>query len=256
MTVLRSLIMAFACFSRIPMPTVEWRPESMRFMLCFFPLIGAIIGGLICVWLALCDALAFGDLLRAGGVTLIPIVVTGGIHLDGFADVVDAQSSHASPERKREILKDPHAGAFAIIAVASYILAYFAFATELSHIWVVGGLLVGMHMFSRVLSGIATSTFPKNEGRGMLAQFHDAAEKSAVVALLAELVVCIVLCTVIAPIVGASMIIGGLACVGVLAWFARSQFGGMSGDLAGWFLQVAELVMLACLVVVGKLVGL
>ena len=238
------------------MPNIEWKPESMRFMLCFFPLIGAVIGAFVCAWLALCDALACADVLRAAGVALIPIAVTGGIHLDGFADVVDAQSSHASPERKREILKDPHAGAFAIIAVASYILAYFALATELPHVWAAGGLLVGMHMLSRVLSGIATTTFPKNAGKGMLAQFHDSADKAAVIALLAELVVCIVLCVVLAPLVGVAMVVGGLVCLGVLAWFARSQFGGMSGDLAGWFLQVAELVMLACLVFVGKMVGL
>lgn len=55
--------------------------------------------------------------------TLIPVLITGGIHLDGFADTVDAMSSYAERERRLEILKDPHTGAFAIIGLCCYFLA-------------------------------------------------------------------------------------------------------------------------------------
>ena len=48
----------------------------------------------------------------------------------------------------------------------------------------------------------------------------------------------------------------GLACLGLLYPFAQSQFGGMSGDLAGFFLQVAELAMIVALVVISKVVAL
>ena len=59
--------------------------------------------------------LGCGLFLQAAGFTLLPVVVTGGIHLDGFGDTLDALASHAEPERKREILKDPRAGIFAVI---------------------------------------------------------------------------------------------------------------------------------------------
>ena len=124
MSVLRSLVIAFACFSKLPMPRVDWEPRAMRYSMCFFPLIGLVIGLIIWGWLALAAWLDLGVLLRATGVLLVSLAVTGGIHMDGFADVVDAQSSHAEPERKRQILKDPHTGAFAIIGVAAYLLAY------------------------------------------------------------------------------------------------------------------------------------
>ena len=113
MDVLRSLVIAFACFSKIPMPRVDWREQSMRYCMCFFPLIGLVIGLCLWVWAWLCGALGFGSVLRGAGIALLPLAVTGGIHMDGFADVVDAQSSHAEPDRKRQILKDPHTGAWA-----------------------------------------------------------------------------------------------------------------------------------------------
>ena len=57
---------------------------------------------------------------------LLPLLVTGGIHLDGFLDVADARSSHQSRARKLEILKDSHVGAFAVIAMGCYLLLYTA----------------------------------------------------------------------------------------------------------------------------------
>jgi cobalamin synthase len=53
----------------------------------------------------------------------LSVALTGAIHVDGFLDTCDAAFSGASPERRREILKDPHHGSFAI--------AYFAVAAVL-----------------------------------------------------------------------------------------------------------------------------
>ncbi len=95
-------------FSRVPMPKVAWKPENMRFALAALPLVGALIGALLWGWAWLCGVLSIGKILFAAGMTLLPLLVSGGIHLDGFCDTVDALSSHATQERKREILKDPH----------------------------------------------------------------------------------------------------------------------------------------------------
>ena len=55
-------------------------------------------------------------------ILLIPILVTGGFHLDGYMDVKDALSSFADREKKLEILKDPNVGSFAIIGIISRII--------------------------------------------------------------------------------------------------------------------------------------
>ncbi len=87
----------------------------MRYMMCFFPLIGVVIGVLLQGLGILCTWLSFGDTMRGASFVLLSVLVTGGIHMDGFLDTTDALSSWQPREKKLEILKDSHAGAFAII---------------------------------------------------------------------------------------------------------------------------------------------
>ena len=75
---------AFSMYSKIPMPQFEWKDEDMRYALCFFPWVGAVIGVLWYLWKWICDRFAVGTLCYAVVGTAIPILVTGGFHVDGF----------------------------------------------------------------------------------------------------------------------------------------------------------------------------
>ena len=255
MNILRSIVMAFCMFSRIPMPTVEWKNENMRYMLCAFPLVGAVIGLVLWLWQLLSAALGFGPLLWAAGLTLLPVAVTGGIHMDGFCDVSDALASHAPPEKKRAILKDSHTGAFAIITLGCYLLAYAALASEMP---VTGRsvLLLGlMHVLSRILSGTISLIFPKSDGEGLLRTFTLSADKKPAVAiLLVLLLLCAGALILVKPVTGAVMVLGGLLTALWMKRLSAREFGGMSGDLSGYFLQLAELIMLLCCVILQKVV--
>ena len=55
---------------------------------------------------------------------LVPVIVTGGIHVDGLLDTSDALSSWRDREKRLEILKDSHAGAFAVITACVYFYGY------------------------------------------------------------------------------------------------------------------------------------
>lgn len=119
-------LIAFSMYSKIPMPQSEWTDENMSLAMCFFPWVGAVIGLASWVvyqaggWLAdRQETLSSGipgssNLFLTILLVLIPIFITGGIHLDGFLDTQDALSSYQPMERRLEILKDSHAGAFAI----------------------------------------------------------------------------------------------------------------------------------------------
>ena len=252
---LRSLIIAFSTFSQIPMPNVEWKPESMRYMMCFFPLVGVVIGLLLVGWVWLSNALGFGPILRGAGIVLIPAAVSGGIHLDGFADTCDALASNAGPERRAEILKDSHTGAFAVIGLCMYFVAYFAFAVELDSATQLLPLVVAPFL-SRCLSGIATVSFAPGVGKGMQFEFHNSASRRSVLIILVSMTVASAIVLLAAnPIMGICMMCVGLLCLGGLYLLSENSFMGMSGDLAGFFLQMCELLLLACIVVVGKLMG-
>ena len=105
-----SCVIAFSTYSRIPMPQVEWNEKNMRHTLAFFPLVGAAVGADLLA--GGCDRLSAG--VRHGPPRRPPYCRAGGghrgIHLDGYCDTVDALASHASREKKLEILKDSSAG--------------------------------------------------------------------------------------------------------------------------------------------------
>ena len=124
MIVWQTIAVAFAMFSAVPVPQPVWNEKNMRYALCAFPLVGAVCALAWWGWAVASAHFSFPDLLRAAGLCLIPVFVTGGIHLDGYADTCDALASCASPEKKQEILKDPRCGAFALIRLCTYFVAY------------------------------------------------------------------------------------------------------------------------------------
>ena len=173
MKVLESIVVAFSMYSKIPMPHIEWNKENMKNVLCFFPWVGAVAGVLVWLWFLVSDQLGFGVMLRASVAVLIPVLVTGGIHLDGLLDTADALSSWQTRERRLEILKDSHAGAFAIIVCCGYFLAAFGIWTE-AGAEDIGVLAVGF-ILSRALNGFGICTFPCAKNSGLAATFAQAA---------------------------------------------------------------------------------
>ncbi len=101
MTLLETAAVAFAMFSAVPVPQPVWNEKNMRYALCAFPLVGVVCGLAWWGWAALAARLSFPLLLRAAGLCLAPVLVTGGIHLDGYADTCDALASCAAPEKSR-----------------------------------------------------------------------------------------------------------------------------------------------------------
>ena len=67
MKLLKALIISFSMYSGIPMPQFEWKEEDMKYMLCFFPWIGAVIGLGIVLWSMLCKQAELGMLCYTMG---------------------------------------------------------------------------------------------------------------------------------------------------------------------------------------------
>jgi adenosylcobinamide-GDP ribazoletransferase len=251
MTILRSIAMALTLFSRLPMPTLDWQRGNMRYALAALPLVGVLIALLLQAWLWLSNWLGFGPLLLAAGLTLLPVLISGGIHLDGYCDTADALASRAEPARKREILKDPHAGAFAAIAVAAYLVLYFALAAELPRSTTVVGLLGCATVASRGFGALAALSFPSVKNGGLLNTLQGNSSKAAVLICIIWLVAAYALAAWLSWQAALALMGAALLVVLYVRIMAVRQFGGISGDLIGFLIQLAEIAALIALVVCG-----
>lgn len=251
-SIFNGLIIAVAMYSKIPIPKVEWDKKNMKYALCFFPVIGLVIGALIYGWSRVCEACGFGQVCFAMVGAVIPVLVTGGIHLDGFMDTTDALHSYDKKEKKLEILKDPHVGAFAVIAAVCFFMLYSA---GLTLIWKEDQLLLLWMSFliSRTLSGMSLVWFPAAKKEGLLYSFSSAAHKRTVrvvlVTLLAMEFISVVL---IDPVIGAVMALAAMWVWTYYYYMSKKQFGGITGDLAGYFLCLCELSSVLLIGMIGR----
>lgn len=253
MKVLRSLAVAFALYSRLPVPAVEWTQESLAWGLCCFPAVGLAVGGVLLLWCVLCQWLAVGPLLFAAGGVLLPLFITGGIHLDGLCDVCDALGSHQGRERRLEIMHDPHIGAFGVIGCGCWLIAAFALWGEVDITSEDRLVLALIPVLSRTLSAYAAVTLPSARKGGLLAQFTDAAQPARCRWVL--LGMALILFWVMGSLgCGMAAVAGAVLTYFWYRTLALREFGGVTGDLAGYFLQMCELACLFSLVVAQKVV--
>lgn len=241
---IRAFLIACSIYSSIPVWQFEWKDEDMKYMMCFFPWIGAVIGALLYGWSRISSALQAGELCYALIGAAIPLAVTGGFHVDGFMDSMDAFHSWQPKERKLEILKDSHIGAFSVIMLVLYGLIYLAAFSEIRDEKFLTIVCAGFFL-SRTLSGIAVVSFPCAKKEGLLYTFADSAHKRNVRAAL------YLQCGLaVAFMLKQDLAAGGLTALAAFAAFAyyyrktKKLLGGITGDTAGYFVLICEEAML------------
>lgn len=254
--VFSGLLVAFGLYSALPLPQIEWKKNTMRYALGFLPLIGVIVGACEFGWLLLAQRLGLTDMLYAAGAVLIPIVLTGGIHLDGFTDTCDALCSYGDREKRLEILKDPHVGAFGVLWLIVLLLAQFGLFAQLYETPKKAVLLLVGYALARALGGgmIVTQKCAKNSGLAKM--FADSSDKKAVANIMHvwEIAAVFMLILLNVPY-------GILAGTAVLLFYVyhirhcKKVFGGITGDLCGMCITVCETIVLLCAVVGGVISG-
>ncbi len=225
------------------MPRFEWKEDDMATSLDFFPLVGLVIAALISV-LNIGPLTLIDPYVRAILSVLIPILITGGFHLDGFMDTSDALNSYGEHEKKLEILKDPHIGAFSVISLVK--LMMIALASSV-FILTSDGLTKEtvitcscIFVVSRCISGLTSLFLKKAKKSGMLSKEAGNVRKGTVILLSVQLIAASCAMIVLDPV----------TAIPALAFFAgytlyykhktKKEFGGVTGDTAGLFVSVSE----------------
>ena len=219
----------------VPAPGGEWSARAASRSVAWFPAVGLGIGGAVAAvnWAA---RLAMPDLPAAALALAAGVVLTGALHLDGLADTSDGLFGGKSPKRRLEIMKDPSIGVFGVAAVVLVLVTKWAGLSSFPDLngWaaiavaVMGGRLA-------VVASMAAFQYRNSDGLGT--PFRG----TSLIAYLAASVFATALAYVLAGPLGlAALACAALVGFGVSAIAARKLGGGVTGDVYGASIELAE----------------
>ena len=233
---LKAFYLALSFLTRIPSPSLpEVQPADFGRAALFYPLVGLIIGAILCLPLLLLPEAE--PLLLAAIITVLWAVVTGGLHLDGVADGADAWlGGWGDEEKTHRILKDPLVGAAGAIAIASTLLLKWAALTVLiEHQY--GWIILFAPVLGRSMILLLFLTTPYVRAGGLASAVTEHMPRTAAQALV---VVVVVLAAVIAW--------QGLLLALIGFWLLRrlmlQRLQGCTGDTAGASVEFGEMFWL------------
>lgn len=252
------LLVAFSLYSAVPVPQVQWEKRTMRWALSFLPLVGVLIGALEWLWYLFCTHFGAAALFYAVGAALIPLFVSGGIHLDGLCDTCDALCSYGDRDKRLAILKDPHVGAFGPLWLIAFLLAEAACFAQIYETPVLLPVVFLGFAEARADGARKIVTLPCAKNTGLAHIFAQNSDKKAVdttlkIEQVALDIILLVWLYQLDFLSVAYIVLLGLWYI-LHTRIAMRVFGGITGDLAGFCISVAELLALACAAFGGLMV--
>lgn len=268
MNILQSFIITLSMYTSIPVPIVEWNEKNLKYCLAFLPVPGILIGLAQSLFFALSAWLGFSAALYAAGFCVITALITGCIHVDGLADTFDALGSHGTKEKKMQILDDPRTGAFGVAGAILYFIALYGAVSEIySRITTktpeemfcgtagslqemtaaAAAVFFGVFAVSRAMTALHIAGMEPSKKSGLLYTFSSVSSVAAL-RISAVIVTIAGFAAVFQVFSFASLIPATGVCI-FSAYFRRMAklgFGGISGDLCGWYIQMQELILLLC----------
>ena len=246
---LKGLYMSFGMFSSIPQPFHLWDDKAANLALPCFPLVGGFIGAL---WFGIAKILELSGIhtmLVTAVVTLVPFLASGFLHLDGYMDTCDAVLSRRPFEDKLRILKDPHAGAFAVIMLAVLFVTQFTIVFAIIETKKNLVPLFIIPVISRCCSALSVLCLKPMAQSTYANMFRQNAKIAHKIFIIVIAVSGIMLSYFFAQIYGLITAISSIAgFIAAIVWAYR-DLKGISGDLAGFALVVSELCGLAAMAI-------
>ncbi len=264
---MRSLRLSLGLFTVLPVGRVETDRRTVRRAILWAPLVGLLLGLLAAgvliaaraaaesLWTAPPPANPLGQLLAAAVAVVALTALSGGLHLDGWADTVDGWAARGDRERTLAVMADPSVGAVGAFAVAADLLiqtAALALAVNRGH---GTEAVVVAAVTGRLAIVWATTRRPaRDDGMGAWVAGSvgvPAAVLLSVVTMAAAAALALIDddATRRAAVVVVAAVPVALGAAAVATWPVRRRLGGTTGDVIGASCQVATtaaLFVIAC----------
>ncbi len=258
-----SFLITLGMYTIIPVPQRAWTERGMRWTMVWLPFAGIIISGgwLLLLWLVWQGLV--GNFIAAALLTLWPVMITGGLHIDGLADAADAIGSRRDRETRLRIMKEPTSGPSAILWTVSVLLIQLMAWLEILNIWPANNfrvrpgttfrsiiLLLLIPVLSRIMAGLGVSLLPPARANGLVKTFRDGLAPAVLPALVVMTVIAAIGCLLLDTMIGFILLAAAALCF--ISWLimCRRGFGGVTGDLAGFLIVISETVLLTVFSVV------
>ena len=229
---------AFTLLTRIPLIGVSCKSVPQGRALWAYPLVGGIIGSLGAGGFVLANFLGLPVYLAAIAALGAGILASGALHEDGLSDFADGLGGRTAQDKLR-IMRDSAQGVYGALAlmlsVAARGGAIFALGAEAPL------ALIAAHAIARGVLAVPMRQISPVRRDGITAE----AGHPSYITVLAALVLSAIIAGVLLSAQTAQIVL--LLAIGAafgLAWLAKRQLGGITGDVLGAAEQAAEVVVL------------
>lgn len=240
--VAEQIAIAFQFLTRVPFSTLTWSPDGLSRSAKFFPLVGLAIGAAAAI-LQLWLSTHFPAGIVAMLIVLFTVLVTGGLHEDGLADVADAFGGGRDRDQVLSILKDSHIGSYGAIALI------FSIASRVVLLAVLPGnklarYLVSAQVLCRWTSlplGALLPAARNQEGQGArLAKRISFRSTTAGTLIAFGTAIFLLRMDAVEPILSV------LLLTALSGLYYRRRIGGVTGDCFGATIQLTEIAVYVC----------
>lgn len=223
----------------------EWSLESFGKSVKYFPLIGLVIGSILSMfsyffilYLPTHNILVPKHIISTV-LLILSILITGGLHCDGFMDTMDGVFSGRSRDRMLEIMKDSRVGSNGVTTFTMLFLCKWSLLLDILPENLVIALFV-MPIISRLGMVMGITLFPYARPDGMGKAFAQYADKKSLIFATLSTFIFIIPLGSIAIISMVSVVIFAI----LFCKYITNVLGGLTGDVYGALTELSEVIVL------------
>ncbi len=242
-----NFFLAISFFTTLKVPYRSFTKENYRYLILLISSVGVIIGFLSWLLLIGLNLLPLTLFFKAMVLTLFFPLITGGLHLDGLLDSADAYFSRRSKQDKLKIMHDSRIGAFACITCILFFIIKITLFYELLTINALNINLILLPVFSRAFASLLICVTPFASKEGLARMYEGVLEKYYKYIIIFQ----ILFFLIISFFIDYKVLLSSLSLIIYFYLFknwALKNFGGITGDILGTFIETSEVWLLFILV--------
>lgn len=239
---IRRVLTAIAFLTRIPVnPSVPFDGEDVARASMFFPAVGCVLALMQWALLSLLASVGVPAILQALAATVLLMLLGGGLHQDGLADMADGFGGAFERDKVLLIMRDSTIGTYGALALLlSLATRVSAMVLLITHDAVLIGLLTAAAVSRCSIVLGWRLPYARDEGTGKsVTQLTGPAEVTGAV-----LFACVVALLCLGAHAIWVFVMAGLVFV-VMGWICHRKIGGVTGDTLGATTEVSEVLLLA-----------